>query len=50
MKKIKQIKNVKTLIEASESHKRRVNTMLRVIANNKNLLVSLFKAYDPYNH
>ena len=35
------------LIEARESHKRRVNTMLHIRANNKNLAASLFKAYEP---
>ena len=47
MEKFKQIKGVKILIEARESHKKRVNIMLHVIANNKNLSVSLFKAYEP---
>ena len=30
-----------------ESHKRRVNTILDVMGHNKNLSVSLFKAYEP---
>ena len=47
MEKFKQIKGIKILIEARESHKKRVNIMLHVIANNKNLSVSLFKAYEP---
>ena len=42
-----QIEGVKTLIEARESHKRRMNTMLHIIVKHKNLSVSLFKAYDP---
>ena len=45
MEKLKLIKDVQTLIEARESHKRRINIMLFIIANNKNLLVSFFKPY-----
>ena len=47
MKKLKLIKDVKTLREARQSHKRSVNTMLHIIANNKNLLVSMFKPSEP---
>ena len=46
MEKLKLIKDVKTLIKARESHKRRINSMLHVI-DNKNLSVSFFKAYEP---
>ena len=41
MEKFKQIKGVKTLIDLRE------NTMLHIIANNKNLSVSPLKAYEP---
>ena len=47
MEKIVQIKGVKALVDVRESCKRRINVMLDVLARNKNMTVSLFKANEP---
>ena len=44
MKKLRQVKGVKAMIDARVNYKRKVNLMLDIIASLKNMKVSLFKA------